>query len=149
MSEELIRVNGEHTAAALEYSSGTDARRLFFADLEKTIDELKQRKLESGRRLAQAVMPLYDQVLIFPVGDESVTDSGAILIPEVARQRPSEGIVIATGPGRVHPVSGAVVPMTVRRGDRVLYGKYAGTEYKLRGQTLRLVDEGEVLAVIA
>jgi len=73
--------------------------------------------------------PLGDRVLVEPIEREEVTASG-IYVPETAKERPQEGLVVAVGPGRKDD-DGDLIPMDVKKGDRVLYAKYGGTEVKL------------------
>jgi len=92
------------------------------------------------------VKPLADRVLVKPVEREEMTKSG-IVLPDTAREKPQEGIVEAVGPGRVLD-SGQTVPVSVEVGDRVLYAKYAGNEFKLGDVEYLLVSERDVLAVV-
>ena len=85
--------------------------------------------------------PLADRVLVEPVQAETKTASG-IIIPDTAKEKPQEGTVIAVGNGKIDE------PMTVKVGDKVLYGKYAGTELKLDGKDFLIVKEADLLGVI-
>ena len=85
--------------------------------------------------------PLADRVLIEPTAAETKTASG-IIIPDTAKEKPQEGMVIAVGPGKVDE------PTTVKVGDKVLYGKYAGSELKLDGKDYLIVKEGDILGII-
>ena len=85
--------------------------------------------------------PLADRVLIEPIQAETKTASG-IIIPDTAKEKPQEGTVIAVGPGKVDE------PTTVKAGDKVLYGKYAGSELKLDGKDYLIVKESDVLGII-
>ncbi len=85
--------------------------------------------------------PLADRVLIEPTAAETTTASG-IIIPDTAKEKPQEGTVIAVGPGKVDE------PTTVKVGDKVLYGKYAGSELKLDGKDFLIVKESDVLGII-
>ena len=85
--------------------------------------------------------PLADRVLVEPVQAETKTASG-IIIPDTAKEKPQEGTVIAVGNGKIDE------PMTVKVGDKVLYGKYAGTELKLDGKDFLIVKESDLLGVI-
>ena len=85
--------------------------------------------------------PLADRVLIEPVQAETKTASG-IIIPDTAKEKPQEGTVIAVGNGKVDE------PMTVKVGDKVLYGKYAGTELKLDGKDFLIVKEADLFGII-
>ena len=85
--------------------------------------------------------PLADRDLIEPVQAETKTASG-IIIPDTAKEKPQEGTVIAVGNGKVDE------PMTVKVGDKVLYGKYAGTELKLDGKDFLIVKEADLFGII-
>ncbi len=89
--------------------------------------------------------PIGDRVLVRPSEEEQVTASG-IVLPDSARKRPTEGEVLAVGTGRVLD-SGQRVPVSVKPGDVVVYSKYAGTEVKIEGEELILVDEDSILAI--
>lgn len=85
--------------------------------------------------------PLADRVLIEPIQAETKTASG-IIIPDTAKEKPQEGTVIAVGPGKVDE------PTTVKAGDKVLYGKFAGSELKLDGKDYLIVKESDLLGII-
>jgi len=91
------------------------------------------------------IKPLADRVLIEPI-EQQEERIGSIIIPDTAKEKPQEGKVIAVGPGRQE--NGKVVPLQVKVGDRVLYGKYAGTEIKKDGKEYLIVRENDILAVI-
>jgi chaperonin GroES len=86
--------------------------------------------------------PLADRVLVEPVQAETKTASG-IIIPDTAKEKPQRGVVIAAGPGKKDE------PVTVKTGDTVLYGKYAGTEIKIDGDEFLMMREEDILGVIA
>jgi chaperonin GroES len=86
--------------------------------------------------------PLADRVLIEPTKAETKTASG-IIIPDTAKEKPQEGIVIASGDGKVDE------PMTVKVGDKVLYGKYAGSELKFDGKDYLIVKESDILGILS
>ncbi|MCU7615309.1 co-chaperone GroES [Chryseobacterium sp. GMJ5] len=85
--------------------------------------------------------PLADRVLIEPIAAETKTASG-IIIPDTAKEKPQEGTVVAVGPGKIDE------PTTVKVGDKVLYGKYSGSELKLDGKDFLIVKESDLLGVI-
>lgn len=91
------------------------------------------------------IKPLADRVLIRPL-DASEEKVGSIFIPDTAKEKPQEGKVEAVGPGRIE--DGKHIAMDVKVGDRVLYGKYSGTEIKHNGQDYLIVRESDILAVI-
>lgn len=87
------------------------------------------------------IQPLADRVLVEPVAAETTTASG-IIIPDNAKEKPQKGKVVAVGKGTKDD------PMTVKSGDTVLYGKYAGTELKLEGKDYLIMRESDILAII-
>jgi chaperonin GroES len=91
--------------------------------------------------------PLGDRVVIKPQAREEMTKSG-IYLPDTAKEKPQEGTIIAVGPGR-QTDEGKLVAMTLKVGDKVLYAKYAGTEYKQDDEELLICTEKDVLAIIA
>ncbi len=92
------------------------------------------------------VRPLADRVLIKPLAREETTKSG-IVIPDTAKEKPQEGVVEAVGPGRLLE-NGSKAPPEVKVGDRILYAKYAGNEFKLDGDDYLILSERDVLAVM-
>ena len=92
-----------------------------------------------------AIKPLEDRFVVLAVEAETTTASG-IVIPDTAKEKPQEGIVLAVGPGRFE--DGARVPLDVKVGDKVLYSKYGGTEVKYAGEEYLVLSARDVLAVI-
>jgi chaperonin GroES len=90
--------------------------------------------------------PLHDRVLIRRVEQEEKT-SGGIIIPDTAKEKPMEGEVIAVGPG-AKDESGKLQPLDVKVGDRVLFGKWSGTEVKLDGEELIIMKESDIMGVL-
>jgi len=90
--------------------------------------------------------PLQDRVLIRRVEPETKTPGG-IFIPDTAQEKPAEGEVVAVGPG-VRDEQGKLHPLDVRSGDRVLFGKWSGTEVKLDGEDLMIMKEADIMGVI-
>jgi chaperonin GroES len=91
--------------------------------------------------------PLHDRVVVRRIeGDEKT--KGGIIIPDTAKEKPSEGEIIAVGPGG-RDENGKLTPMGVKAGDRVLFGKWSGTEVKLDGEDLLIMKESDVMGVIA
>ena len=90
--------------------------------------------------------PLGDRVVIQPTPREEMTKSG-IVLPDTAKEKPQEGTILATGPGRILE-DGTREKMDVKDGDRVLYSKYAGTEFKIEGEELLIVSQKDILATI-
>ena len=91
--------------------------------------------------------PLGDRVLVRRVDEETKT-KGGIIIPDTAKEKPSEGLVEAVGPG-ARDETGKIVPLDVKAGDRVLFGKWSGTEVKIDGQDLLIMKESDILGVIS
>ena len=94
--------------------------------------------------MATELKPLGDRVVIKPVPREEVTKSGLVL-PDTAKEKPQEGEVIAAGPGRIGD-DGKHIPMEVKKGDRVIFAKYAGTEIKLDEVEYVILRESDILA---
>jgi chaperonin GroES len=90
--------------------------------------------------------PLGDRVLVEPTEREEMTASG-IYVPETAKERPQEGVVVAAGAGRKDD-DGKLIPMDVKVGDRVLYAKYGGTEVKLEDKKYLILKETDILAIL-
>ena len=90
--------------------------------------------------------PLGDRVLVRPVEEEETTASG-IVLPDTAKEKPQEGKVVAVGPGRMLD-DGKREPMDVKKGQKVLYAKYAGTEFKVDGEELLIVSQKDILAIV-
>ncbi len=96
--------------------------------------------------MATKLTPLHDRIVIRRV-EEAETTRGGIIIPETAKDKPQEGEIIAVGKGRSNE-EGKVFPLAVKEGDRVLFGKYAGTEIKVNGEEHLILREDEVLGII-
>ncbi len=99
-----------------------------------------------GVEVAVKVKPLEDRVLVKPLEAEQTTASG-LVIPDTAKEKPQEGEVIATGPGRIDD-KGKRVPLDVADGDVVIFSKYGGTEVKYDGQEWLLLNARDILAVV-
>ena len=96
--------------------------------------------------MAQSITPLADRVLVEPAAAESTTASG-IIIPDTAKEKPQKGTVVSAGPGKIE--NGTKVDMTVKAGDSVLYGKYAGTEVTVDGKELLIMKESDILGILS
>ena len=92
------------------------------------------------------VRPLEDRILIKPIEPETKTSSG-LFLPETAKERPMQGTVVATGPGLLLE-NGERAPVNVKKGDTVVYGKYAGTEIEIKSVTHVIMRESELLGVM-
>jgi len=90
--------------------------------------------------------PLHDRVVIRRVEQEART-TGGIFIPDTAQEKPIEGEIIAVGPG-ARDERGTVVPLDVKQGDRILFGKWSGSEVKLDGEDLLIMNESDIMGVI-
>ncbi|MCT6869750.1 co-chaperone GroES [Apibacter sp.] len=88
-----------------------------------------------------SIKPLADRVVVEPAAAETKTASG-IIIPDSAKEKPQEGVVVAVGAGKKDE------PLTVKIGDKVLYGKYSGTELKLNGKDYLIMRESDILAIV-
>ena len=88
-----------------------------------------------------SITPLHDRVIVRPAAAETKT-AGGIIIPDTAKEKPQRGVVVAAGPGKKDE------PVTVKVGDNVLYGKYAGTELSLDGEELLIMRESDILAIV-
>ncbi len=92
------------------------------------------------------IRPLQDRVIISRVEEEEMT-AGGIIIPDTAKEKPQEGKVVAVGPGKVLE-NGTKLELTVKKGNRVLFGKYAGTEVTLDGEEYLIMREDDILGII-
>jgi len=90
--------------------------------------------------------PLHDRVVVRRVDSEEKT-AGGIIIPDTAKEKPSEGVIVSAGPG-ARDENGKVVALDVKEGDRVLFGKWSGTEVKLNGEDLLIMKESDIMGVI-
>ena len=90
--------------------------------------------------------PLHDRVVIRRVEEEGKT-AGGIIIPDTAKEKPMEGEIIAVGPG-ARDEAGKLIPMDLEKGDRILFGKWSGTEVKLDGEDLLIMKESDVMGVV-
>ena len=93
------------------------------------------------------IRPLNDRVIVKRVEDERKT-AGGIVIPDTAAEKPSQGEVVAVGPGKLDD-NGKIVAMGVKVGDRILFGKYSGTEFKMDGDDLLHMREDDIIGIVA
>ena len=96
--------------------------------------------------MVSTMRPVGDRVVVRPAAKEEVTKSG-IVIPDTAKEKPQEGIVVAVGSGKLLD-NGERVALEIKEGDRVLYAKYGGTEFKLDGEEYLVLRESDVLAIL-
>jgi chaperonin GroES len=92
------------------------------------------------------IKPLRDRVIVKRLGEEEKT-KGGIIIPDTAKEKPQEGEIVAVGTGKIYE-DGKVVPLEVKKGDRVLFGKYSGTEVKVGGEELLMMKEEDILGIV-
>ncbi|MFO7892843.1 MAG: co-chaperone GroES [Longimicrobiales bacterium] len=93
------------------------------------------------------IKPLADRVVVRPLDETEEQTRGGIIVPDTAKEKPQQGEIVAVGPGRVSD-DGARIEMELETGDRVLYGKYSGTEVTVGGEDYLILRETDVLAVI-
>jgi chaperonin GroES len=107
-------------------------------------------RLKAAKRMNMAKLkfrPLHDRVVVKRI-DAEAKSKGGIIIPDTVKEKPSEGEVVAVGPGG-RDEAGKLTPMGVKSGDRVLFGKWSGTEVKLDGDELLIMKESDIMGVIA
>ena len=90
--------------------------------------------------------PLHDRVVVERI-DPEAKSAGGIIIPDTAQEKPSQGEIIATGPGG-RDEAGKLIPIDLKKGDRVLFGKWSGTEVKIDGQELLIMKESDIMGVL-
>jgi chaperonin GroES len=105
-----------------------------------------RKKLKNINNMAVNVKPLHDRVLVKPAAAEEKTKSG-IFIPDTAKEKPMQGEIVAVGNGKVAE-DGKVTPLQLKVGDKVLYGKYAGTEISFEGEEYLIMRESDIFAII-
>ena len=106
-----------------------------------------RRTVAKATAISTKLRPLGDRVVIQPSAREEMTKSG-IVLPDTAKEKPQEGTILAAGPGRILE-DGKREAMDVKTGDKVLYAKYAGTEFKVDGEDLLIVSQKDILAIVA
>lgn len=94
-----------------------------------------------------ALTPLHDRVLVRPQAPEEKT-AGGIIIPDTAKEKPQEGVVVAVGNGKITD-DGKTLPLSIKEGDKVLYGKYGGTEISVDGEDMLIMRESDIYAIIS
>jgi len=106
----------------------------------------KSNQQKENQRMAVNLKPLGDRVLVEPV-EEKETKKGGIIIPDTAKEKPTDGLVVALGTGKTDD-NGKKVPFEVKKGDRVLISKYGGTEIKLDGKEYKILNSDDILAMV-
>jgi chaperonin GroES len=97
--------------------------------------------------MATTIKPLHDRVIVRRLDESSDKTAGGLFIPETAKEKPQEGVVIAAGAGK-YKEDGTRQALDVKEGDRVLFGKYSGSEIKIDGEELLIMREDEILGII-
>jgi chaperonin GroES len=100
----------------------------------------------SATTTLKKLKPLSDRVLVKPL-DKEMEKKGGIIIPDTAKEKPQEGEIIAAGPGK-RDEQGKLIPMDVKAGDKVLYGKYSGTEIKIEDAEYLIMHQDDILGII-
>ena len=96
--------------------------------------------------MASRIRPLHDRVIVKRVDEQEQKSKGGIIIPDTAKEKPQEGRVVAVGSGKRE--DGKVIPLDVKTGDRILFGKYSGSEIKLDGEEHLILREEDILGVL-
>jgi len=102
---------------------------------------------KKARRVMMKIQPLHDRVIVKRIEEEETT-KGGIIIPDTAKEKPVEGIVVAVGSGKVEGEGSKKVPLEVKNGDRVLFSKYAGTEIQIEGEEHLIMKEEDIIAIV-
>ena len=103
--------------------------------------------LFTGEPMAMNFRPLHDRVVVKRV-DSETKSAGGIIIPDTAAEKPQQGEIIAVGPG-ARDEAGKLVPLDVKKGDKVLFGKWSGTEVKIDGKELLIMKESDIMGVMS
>jgi chaperonin GroES len=93
-----------------------------------------------------SIKPLFDKVLVKPL-EEQEQKIGNIYVPDTAKEKPQQGIIEAVGPGKMTE-DGKPIPMSVKKGDKVFFGKYSGTEITINGETMLIMSENDIYGII-
>ncbi len=96
--------------------------------------------------MAMKIRPLHDRVLVRRLEEETKT-AGGIIIPDTAKEKPSQGKVLAAGPG-ARGEDGKIVPLDVKKGDKILFGKWSGSEVRVEGEDLLIMKESDIMGII-
>jgi chaperonin GroES len=114
--------------------------------VRRDFDSTQNETTKPKQNMAPNVKPLGDRILVEPVEEKEVK-KGGIIIPDTAKEKPMESVVVALGTGKTND-DGKKIPFEVKKGDRVLVSKYGGTEIKLNGKEYKILSTDDVLAVI-
>lgn len=113
---------------------------------QKVKTGITQQNIQGKGEVSMQITPLGDRILVKPLEAEEKT-KGGIILPDTAKEKPQEGKVVAVGKGKVLE-HGKIQPLEVKPGDKILYGKYSGTEIKLEDEERLIIKEEDVLAII-
>jgi chaperonin GroES len=97
--------------------------------------------------MAVHIRPLHDRLIVKRVDEQEQRSAGGIIIPDTAKEKPQEGKVVAVGKGKVND-DGKLIPLDVKAGDRILFGKYSGSEIKIDGEEHLILREEDVLGIV-
>jgi len=122
------------------------SRRRGVLGLSQLRDQPQSQHLTSGGASTMKIRPLHDRILVKRVEEQEVK-KGGIIIPDTAKEKPQEGKVIAVGNGKVND-EGKKIPLDVKAGDRILFGKYSGSEVKVEDEEYLILREEDVLGII-
>ena len=118
----------------------------FVEEKQEVKSEITQQDVQGKEEVSMQITPLGDRILVKPLEAEEKT-KGGIILPDTAKEKPQEGRVVAVGKGKVLD-DGKVQPLEVKPGDKILYGKYSGTEIKLEDEEHLIIKEEDILAII-
>ena len=141
-NHKVIDVKNEVREAKICRSNRSIAKGIESGDSKK----IKTEKIDQKKELAMQITPLGDRVLVRPLEAGEKT-KGGIILPDTAKEKPQEGKVVAVGKGKVLD-DGKIQPLEVKAGDKILYGKYSGTEIKLGDEEHLIIREEDILAII-
>jgi chaperonin GroES len=141
----MIRSSIPHNRKRAWGRWGRTSKRLSLTTQSMMIIHFKYR-IRKGVNIFMQIRPLHDRIIVKRLEEEERT-KGGIIIPDTAKEKPIEGKVIAVGDGKTKE-DGKKIPMEIKRGDRVLFAKYAGTEVKIDGEEHLMMREDDILAII-
>ncbi len=137
LSDDCLRaIDGSGLATHMRLNAGTHAMRVPVAQLKRTTRGYQ----------TMSFRPLHDRVLVRRVDAEAKT-AGGIIIPDTAQEKPQQGEVVSVGTG-ARAENGTITPMDVKAGDKILFGKWSGTEVKVDGEDLIIMKESDILGIV-
>ena len=119
---------------------------MYNSDYSSYVDEFSSSENYNMGRVSMNIRPLHDRVVVHRLEEKERTSAGGIVIPDSAAEKPSEGKIVAVGPGKFE--NGEIRPLSVKVGDRILFGKYAGTEVKISGKEYVVMREDDIMGVV-